>query len=76
MKSLITPLEVFRKDFADISYGNALFFMLEDSMWLKHFGGRDVFFRLTGALINQLLQDVKEFTLGCVYHLNQPLQGK
>ena len=33
--SLITPLELFCKDSVDVSYENALFCILEDSVWLK-----------------------------------------
>ena len=32
-KSFITPLELFFKDFVDISYENAFFRMPEDSVW-------------------------------------------
>ena len=32
---LITPLEVFCKDFVDINNENASFLILEDSLWLQ-----------------------------------------
>ena len=35
MRSSIAPLEVLRKDFVDISYENASFYILEGSLWLK-----------------------------------------
>ena len=34
-RSSITSLEVFCKDFVDISHGNVSFCMLEDSIWLQ-----------------------------------------
>ena len=34
-KRLLLPLELFCKDFVDISYGNAPFSILEESLWLK-----------------------------------------
>ena len=35
LKSFVTPLELFCKDFVDISYENASFRILEDSVWLQ-----------------------------------------
>ena len=35
MRSSTAPLEVLRKDFVDISYENASFYILEGSLWLK-----------------------------------------
>ena len=34
-KRLLLPLKLFCKDFVDISYGNASFSILEESIWLK-----------------------------------------
>ena len=74
-------IEVLGKDFVDISYENALFLILENSIWLQliyqflNYNSIlvcEISFRSMGAL-NLTTSGVKELTLCCVSLLNQPL---
>ena len=78
IKLLLLPVEVFSKDFVDISHENASFGKLEDSIWLQltyflitiAFWLMKFLFQIDGDNLTVL---AKDFTLYSVYHLNQPL---
>ena len=76
-KRLLLPLELFCKDFVDISYENASFSIPEESIWLKPiyfltaiaFWLMKYLFLIDGDILRVL---AKYLTLCRIYRSNQP----
>ena len=76
-KRLLLPLELFCKDFVDISYENASFSISEESIWLKPiyfltaiaFWLMKYLFLIDGDILRML---AKYLTLCRIYRSNQP----